>query len=401
MTNKFEYYLSSAAIYTEHGIKKNSYVHIQNGLIKDVSEVCAREIPTLDLTNHKICPGFIDLHVHGREGCDVMDASIASLQTISRSLCKYGVVGFVPTTVTSAWEQTLAAFAAIGGAAGKNLGGAQILGAYNEGLFFSEAHKGAHNNTFFLTLTKERIDDIFRASNSTLKIFALAPEIDGVMELIPYLTSLGVRVMLGHTNANWQQTCCALNAGASGGVHVFNGMSGIHHRDPGCAGALLMNEHAFVEVIADGVHLHPEILKLIYRLKGAQHIALISDCINAGGLTDGTYRLGELDINVEHGIARTQSGSLAGSTLTLNRAVSNMVNLTGIPEIDAIHMASLIPATFLGLNSSLGSIKSGKRACFAILNHQGDVDATIIDGELVFSKSTYISEWFEINVKGI
>ncbi|WP_371185623.1 hypothetical protein [Thalassotalea maritima] len=141
--------------------------------------------------------------------------------------------------------------------------------------------------------------------------------------------------MIGHANADCLQTCDALNAGACGGLHVFNGMRGIHHRDPGCAGAVLLDRNAYVEVIADGVHLHQGFLDLIYRLKGSEKMGLISDCIVAGGLDDGQYKLGMLDVNVSNGIARTLSGSLAGSTLTLEKAVNNMTTLAGIPKLDA------------------------------------------------------------------
>ena len=388
------YYLSAKSIYLEDQIKKNAFILVKNGIIAAIHDQPQVDIKVLELGNYKILPGLIDLHIHGRNGCDVMDAKLSSLETISTSLSEYGIVGFLATTVTSSWEKSLAAFSVIGEAAGKKVPGAQVLGAYNEGLFFSNEHKGAHNEQFFLTLTKERIDQIVKASNGSLKVLAMAPEVDGAADLIPYLKSLGVRVMLGHTNANWAQSCCALNAGASGGVHVFNGMSGIHHRDPGCAGAVLMDDEAFVEVIADGVHLHPAILKMIYRLKDAKKITLISDCINAGGLNDGTYRLGELDVKVEQGVARTLKGSLAGSTLTLNRAIENFVNLAGISEVDAINMASIVPAKFLGLSDSLGSIAVNKRACFAIADETGDVVGTILDGNLIFSKNDKISAFF-------
>ncbi len=388
------YYLSASRTYLEDQIKKNAFILVENGLISAIHEQPQSDIRVLDLGNYKILPGLIDLHIHGRNGCDVMDAKLSSLETISSSLSEYGIVGFLATTVTSSWEKSLAAFSVIGDAAIKKMPGAQVLGAYNEGLFFSNEHKGAHNEQFFLTLTKERIDQIYHASKGSLKVLAMAPEVDGAADLIPYLKSLGVRVMLGHTNANWAQTCCALNAGASGGVHVFNGMSGIHHRDPGCAGAVLMDDDAFVEVIADGVHLHPAILKMIYRLKGTKKITLISDCINAGGLSDGAYRLGELDVSVEKGVARTLKGSLAGSTLTLNRAIENYVSLAGISEVDAINMASIVPAKFLGMSDSIGSIAINKRACFAIADDTGDIAATIIDGDLVFSKNDNISEFF-------
>jgi len=200
--------------------------------------------------------------------------------------------------------------------------------------------------------------------------------------------------MLGHTNADHQQTCDALHAGACGGVHVFNGMKGIHHRDPGTAGAVLLDKDAYVEVIADGIHLHPAILEMIYRLKGSNKMGLISDCIVAGGLSDGIYRLGMLDVNVVDGVARTESGSLAGSTLTLEKAILNLITMAKIPPLEAVHMASLIPAEFLGVEASLGSIAVGKRACLTVVDNDYQVQATLVDGQLVYSKDSFPSNDF-------
>ncbi len=387
MTTNNSFYIKATKIFTEHGIKNNHYVLIENGLIKDITTTVKSSIEIQDFGEHHLMPGFIDMHIHGREGCDVMDAKLSSLDTISSSLAKHGVIGFLATTVTARWQQSLAAFKVIGEAANSTLSGAQVLGAYNEGLFFTDEHKGAHNSKFFLRLSKELIDEIYQATQGSLKVVALAPEFDDSKTMITYLDSLGVKVMLGHTNANYQQTIDALDAGACGGVHLFNGMSGIHHRDPGCAGAVLMDQNALAEVIADGVHLHPTILQLIYRLKGPEKMALISDCINAGGFDDGTYRLGELDVFVKNGVARTASGSLAGSTLTLDVAIQNLVNLTEIPLLEAVHMASLVPAKFLDLDKELGSIAVNKRACFVVVNDAFQVQATYIDGLPVYISS--------------
>ncbi|REL25571.1 N-acetylglucosamine-6-phosphate deacetylase [Thalassotalea euphylliae] len=379
------YYLKAAKIFTEQGILANHYLLIEQGKIAALESTVSQALPVFDLGDHHIMPGLLDLHIHGRDGCDIMDAKLASITTISRSLAKHGVVGFLGTTVTSTWQNTLAAFRCLGQAYQNQPDGALLLGAYNEGLFFTKDHKGAHDEQYFLPLTQDNVDAIINAAQGALKVVALAPELDNSSDIIRYLNSKGIRTMLGHTSANYQQTCDALHAGACGGVHVFNGMSGIHHREPGCAGAVLLNERAYVEVIADGVHLHPAILQLIYRLKGAKNMGLISDCINAGGLTDGKYRLGMLDVDVTNGIARTNSGALAGSTLTLEKAVANLIKLADIPVLDAIHAASLRPAEFLGVDHELGSIKAGKRACLAIVDSDFNVQATLIDGRLAFT----------------
>jgi len=384
-----KYYLQASQVYTETAIKEDYYVLINDGKIVDICQNPKDKCPVLALGDLQLLPGFLDLHIHGREGADVMDATPQAIETISRSLAKHGVVGFLATTVTSTWENTLAAFKNIGHCYQNQPSGAQVLGAYNEGLFFTEDHKGAHDEQYFLPLSKNNIDSIIIATQGALKVVALAPELPDSADIIRYLSAKGIKPMLGHTNANYQQTCDALHAGACGGVHVFNGMKGIHHRDPGCAGAVLLDNDAYVEVIADGVHLHHGILEMIYRMKGPKKMGLISDCIVAGGMDDGSYRLGMLDVDVTNGIARTKSGSLAGSTLTLESAVANLVNLTDVPKLEAVHMASLVPAEFLGVSDSLGSIAINKRACFVIIDDNFTVQATIIDGELIYKTNSF------------
>ena len=389
MSDPTHFYIRCARLFSEQGIQDDVFLEIQNGVLATVSHTPEHALPLLDVGELRVIPGLIDLHIHGREGCDVMDATPDAIDTISRSLGQHGVTGFLGTTVTSTWQQTLLAFKNLGEAFHQHQSGAQLLGAYNEGLFFCNEHKGAHNEEYFVPLNQENLDAIIKEANGALKVVALAPERQNSEQMIRYLRSQGIRVMLGHTNANWQQTRHALDAGACGGVHVFNGMRGIHHREPGCAGAVLLDPNALVEVIADGVHLHPAILDLIHRLKGKKRMALISDCINAGGLDDGQYRLGMMDVEVLEGVARTQSGSLAGSTLTLEKAVANLTNMTDIDPLDAIHMASLVPAEFLGLSHQIGSIRPGKQADLAIVNENYEVYATMVKGVFCFKHASF------------
>lgn len=387
--------IRAGEIYTEQGILKDHWLLVEQQKIVAISREPHIDWPQFDFPSLKMVPGMIDLHIHGRDGFDIMDGTDEAIDAISASLAKFGVTGFLGTTVTAKWDVTLEAYQAIGRARERQLPGAKILGAYNEGLFFSEAQKGAHNEKFFLPLTQERIDAIIDASKGSLKMFALAPELEDNMAMIPYLVEKNVVPMLGHTNANHEQTKEALRLGACGGVHVFNGMKGIHHRDPGCAGTLLMDKKALVEVIADGIHLHPLIMQMVLQLKGEEKVALISDCINAGGLADGQYRLGELDIVVEHGVARTLTNSLAGSTLTLNKAVKNMVELADVSFARAINMATSSPAKHIQLQESVGSIAVGKFADLVLMAEDCSVHGTIIDGKLCYHSpqlSTFISE---------
>lgn len=378
------HFIQPRRIFTPFGPIEQHVVVIKSGRFHSIIPCSEVEgditcFPQLDMW-----PGLIDLHIHGREGCDVIDAKLSSLETISTSLLKHGVTGFLATTVTTTWPQTIAAMEVIGKAHKQIMPGAQVLGGYSEGLFFSEKHKGAHNEAFFKPLDEALIDEMITAADGALKAVALAPEKANGVALTEYLTKHGIRVMLGHCDANYDETNAALAHGACGGVHVFNGMRGIHHREPGCAGALLLDSEAIVEVIADGIHLHPAILQLIYRLKGQEKMALISDCINAGGLTDGKYWLGEMEVMVKQGVAETLSGSLAGSTLTLEKAVKQLTQLTDIEQSEAINMASLVPATFLGIDNEQGSIEVGKIANYALIDDNFDVKHAGMLGMMVF-----------------
>lgn len=376
------YALRAATVVCEAEDRHGAVLSIEDGRIAAVGEAGGHNRP-IDLGDATIIPGMIDIHIHGRARRDVMDADPESLRVISASLARHGITGFLATTVTSGWQRTLDALSTVRASAEAQMPGARLLGAYSEGLFFNCTHKGAHNDAFFLPPTIERVDAMIEAAGGKLRVIALAPEIEGAMDVVRHAAAKGIKVVLGHTDASYDQARAALEAGASGGVHVFNGMRGIHHREPGCAGALLL-ERATVEVIADGAHLHPAILLLISRLKARDDILLISDCMCAGGLADGDYRLGETDVTVKDGIVRTGTGSLAGSTLTLDRAIVRMADEAGVPFRDAVHMASLSPARFLDLGDRLGSIAPGKAADLAILDADRRVRATIVGGELVY-----------------
>lgn len=372
----------AAIIIGEGQEHEQAWLVVRDGQIEAISAAPPQGAICIDLGAAIIAPGLIDVHIHGRESHDVMDGTPEALRAISRSLAVHGVTGFLATTVTSGWDRTLHALDLIGRLTGSEMPGARLLGAYSEGLFFSCKHKGAHNEAFFLPPTPARIDAMEAAARGALRVVALAPEIEGAMETLVHAAARGLRVVLGHTDATYDQTCAAIAAGAVGGVHLFNGMRGLHHREPGCAGALLL-EKCSVEVIADGVHLHPAILKLIARLKPAEDILLISDCMCAGGLPDGHYRLGETDVTMTDGVVRTDAGGLAGSTLTIDRAVVRLADTGEVGFAEAVRMASLYPARFAGVDGMLGSLAPGKRADLAIFEDGGRVVATLVDGKPV------------------
>ena len=383
------FFLKASEIFTEDSIKSDSYLKISGDKIISIGEKPEDQDSVIDLSSYRVVPGFIDLHIHGSGGHDVMDATYEALDAISATIAANGVTGFLGTTVTSTWDATLQAFENIKTACQKGLSGAELLGGYSEGLFFSERFKGAHAAEYFLEPTIERLDTMMKAAGGQLKLLAIAPELKGAIDAIQYLSQRRVKVMVGHTGATYEQTRQAFAAGAVGGVHIFNQMSGIHHRQPGAAGAVLHDKSIVAELIADGVHVDPIVMDLIYRLKGANKTALITDCICAGGLPDGKYNLGLIAVTVEKGVARTHTGALAGSTLSLNKAVANMINLVGVSPLDAVHMASLTPATLLDINHKVGSIKEGKYANLAVLDEHYNVVMTFVRGQTVYSKPVF------------
>ncbi len=380
------FYLKASEVYCEDGIQADTCIKVTDGKITGIGELPDTNDPVIDMTGARVIPGLIDLHIHGSAGADVMDATYDALNTISKHIAANGVTGFLGTTVTSTWEATLVALRNVRSSMDKGVEGAQLLGSYSEGLFFSERFKGAHAAEYFLKPTCERVDAMIAAGGGTLKSLAIAPEIEGALEVIRHLAGQGINVMIGHTGATYQQSVAAFEAGAVGGVHIFNQMLGLHHRQPGTVGAVLHHKDILAELIADGIHVDPVMLSMVYRLKGADKTALITDCMCAGGLSDGHYQLGQLMVTVKEGIARTDSGALAGSTLALNRGVTNMIELAEVPPLEAVHMASLTPATLLGIEQEVGSIKMGKRANLAVLGKDNSVLKTFVDGREVFSR---------------
>ncbi|MBD1556153.1 N-acetylglucosamine-6-phosphate deacetylase [Vibrio sp. S9_S30] len=338
----------------------------------------------VDLGQVNLLPGLIDTHVHGAKGCDVMDANHNSLNTMSEFFATQGVTAFVATTVTAPVAKIRAALAQVAQSKKQGVDGAEILGAYLEGPYFTSKHKGAHPTQWFRELSNEEIDDWISYSDNQLISFALAPEKKGAIEAIQYLRSQGIKVMLGHTDASFDQVQHALNAGANGIVHCYNGMRGLHHRDPGVVGAGLIHPDCYVEMIADGHHVHPAAIDVAHRCCSSR-LTLITDAMCASGMPDGEYTLGEYTVTMKDGVVKTDSGGLAGSTLTLNKAVYNIQQWLKLPLEKAWLMASLTPAKSLGIQDQLGTLDVGKRASMVALNSDCSITHTWVNGRLVFN----------------
>nr|WP_318470535.1 N-acetylglucosamine-6-phosphate deacetylase [Photobacterium leiognathi] len=368
-------------IFTPTGIAYNQYVIVNDGKIEAITETKPLDCDVTELEGQTLVPGFIDIHIHGRAGADVMDATPQALQTIADALPKTGVVAWVGTTVTAPWKDIINALQQVREFCQQpKQVGAKLLGSFLEGPYFTEAYRGSHPTQYLQAPSIAALAELKEVAGDSLIRVALAPEYQGSDEAIQWLTAEGIKTSIAHTSANFEQVTTAHQHGADCGVHLFNGMSGLHHREPGCAGAVLFHD-MLVELIADGIHVHPVMMQLAYRMKGYQQLALITDCMRAGGLSDGKYQLGAQMITVTNGEARTDDGSLAGSTCSLDQALRNMIMLAGVPEWEAVQMATSVPAKYVGIDDKLGFIKPGYNASFALLDPQFQIQATLIDGQ--------------------
>ncbi|PSW43180.1 N-acetylglucosamine-6-phosphate deacetylase [Photobacterium leiognathi subsp. mandapamensis] len=368
-------------IFTPTGIAYNQYVIVNDGKIEAITKTKPLDCDVTELEGQTLVPGFIDIHIHGRAGADVMDATPQALQTIADALPKTGVVAWVGTTVTAPWQDIINALQQVREFCQQpKQVGAKLLGSFLEGPYFTEAYRGSHPTQYLQAPSIAALAELKEVAGDSLIRVALAPEYQGSDEAIQWLTAEGIKTSIAHTSANFEQVTTAHQHGADCGVHLFNGMSGLHHREPGCAGAVLFHD-MLVELIADGIHVHPVMMQLAYRMKGYQQLALITDCMRAGGLSDGKYQLGAQMITVTNGEARTDDGSLAGSTCSLDQALRNMIMLAGVPEWEAVQMATSVPAKYVGIDDKLGFIKPGYNASFALLDPQFQIQATLIDGQ--------------------
>ncbi|HDY7764901.1 TPA: N-acetylglucosamine-6-phosphate deacetylase [Vibrio vulnificus] len=384
MASEQQHYRAQRILHGDHWLQDAVLSVDSQGNISAIAVYDPQQHRTVtDLGAVNLMPGLIDSHVHGSQGCDVMDATHASLNTMSRYFASLGVTAFVATTVTAPVAKIRSALAQVAKSKQQGVEGAEILGAYLEGPYFTEKNKGAHPTQWFRELAVEELDNWISYSDNQLLKVALAPEKEGALAAIRYLANQGISVMLGHTDASYQQVKLALDAGAKGVVHCYNGMRGLHHRDPGVVGAGLLHPECYVEMIADGHHVHPAAIEVAHRCCGSR-MTLITDAMCATGMPDGQYTLGEYQVEMKQGVVTTQEGGLAGSTLTLIEGVKNIQRWLNLPFEQAWLMASHTPAKSLGIQHQLGTLEVGKRASMVALGSDFSIDKTWVNGRLVF-----------------
>lgn len=328
-----------------------------------------------------VVPGFIDLHIHGAGGSDTMDASEEALERISKTVAQEGTVGFLATTMTQSENNIIKALTAINENEWQN--GARILGVHLEGPFISPDYAGAQPREYIVKPNVEQFIKYNTASGNRIKKVTVAPEVEGAEELIKYLKENGIIASLGHSNATAEDVNRAIVYGAESVTHTFNAQSPFKHRDIGVAGSAMLHDELFCEIIADGVHVSFDAIKLLIKNKPKDKITLITDAIRAKGLGDGESELGGQKVYVKDGQARLENGTLAGSVLKMNIAVKNMVERVGVPFTQAIDYATKNPAKQLGIYQDTGSISVGKRADFVVLDRDYNVIMTVVAGKIV------------------
>ena len=382
--------ISGNKIITPLKVIKNGIVIVDDGVIEYVGE----KEKAADLVSYNniyrgeyIVPGFIDIHCHGGNGYDTMDSTYEALREISKFKAKNGCTGFLATTVTSSIKDTVKALNNISEHSKQSPeGGTEILGVHLEGPFINVMQKGAQREDLIIPLSVEVMEKFIKESGGLIKIVTYAPELDTDFKFTSFLNDKEIIPSVGHSFADYETIISAIRFGLKSSSHIFNQMEGIHHREPGTVGAILTQENLFAEIIADCVHVHPAIINLLVRAKGVDKIILITDAMRAAGLQDGIYDLGGLKVMVKNSEARLESGNLAGSTLTMNRAVENMIEKVGINIKESVKMASLNPAQLLGLNKDRGSLTPGKRADIVVLDNNFNVVYTIKKGKVIYSK---------------
>ena len=361
-------------------------VGIEDGRIASLSSREAGELPAqariLDYPGATLAPAFFDVHIHGAAGHDAMEATPEALNAIGRFLALRGTGSYLATTVTAPLDATLRALSGLAKLIAQPPAPAQArpLGIHLEGPFLSHLKRGVQPPEHLLAPEIALFDRLYDAAEGHIRLMTLAPELPGAVELTAHATARGLRVSLGHSNATAAESRVAIAAGAVSATHAFNAMRALDHREPGILGVVLTDDSLFAELICDGIHTAPEIAKLWWKAKGPRRGILVTDSMSAAGMPDGVYRLGGFAVQVANGRAMAD-GVLAGSVLTLDRALANFVRFTGAPLELALRLVTVNPAAMTGLIDQTGSLAVGQAANFVAVDAAGKLVASIIDGK--------------------
>jgi N-acetylglucosamine-6-phosphate deacetylase len=342
----------------------------------------------VDARGKLVLPGFVDTHVHGSHGDDVTSSDAEGVRRVSRALPRFGTTAYAPTTVSASRDVLLRSIEACVAAADAPgaAGAAEIVGIHAEGPFINSRRKGAHAPEALRDPNPDECLEYVEAAAGRLKLMTLAPELPGGLELIRLLGERGVVASLGHSEADYDTALAAIDAGASRATHLYNAMPPLHHRSPGLTAACLNEPGIRAEIILDGIHVAPEMARLAAKSKGRDGLILVTDAVGAVGCPEGVHALGGLEVLVRGELCTLLDGTtIAGSMLTMNRAVGNGVRVVGLDLVDAVYAASYLPALSCGLADRKGSLDAGKDADVTVLNADFSVHLTLCGGEVGYS----------------
>lgn len=375
--------ITAEALFDGTRLTRHPVVVVEDGRIASVSAREAAELPrdgeVLDFPGATLGPAFFDVHIHGAAGHDVMDAAPQFPETMGRFLASRGTGAYLATTVTAPLDRTLKAVSALAKVVeeGPVIGQARPIGIHLEGPFLSHAKRGVQPAEHLLAPDIATFDRLYDSAEGHVRLMTLAPELPGAAELTAHARARGVRVSVGHSNATAAETRASIAAGASSATHTFNAMRPLDHREPGILGVVLTEKALFSELICDGIHTAPEMVRLWWQTKGADRAILVTDAMSAAGMPDGEYMLGGFPVQVSDGRA-TARGVLAGSILTLDRALENFVRFAGAGVDQGLRLLTANPAAMLGIAD--GALTAGAYANLVAVSADGRLLASFVNG---------------------
>lgn len=365
-----------------------------------VEDGCISRIESLSVKDHErfpamhrfpdaiLVPAYVDIHIHGCAGHDVMEATPEALRAIGAYLASRGVGAYFPTTVTSARDQMMRSLAGLAAQIGRDNPyiGATPVGIHLEGPFLSHKKRGVHTDALLEAPSIALFDRFWQAAEGKISLMTIAPELPGAPELISHATALGVRCSMGHSDARVFEAEIGFAAGARSATHTFNAMRAIDHREPGLAAYVLDKQPLFAEIICDGIHVDPMMVRLLFKSKDEDRVILVTDGISATGMPDGTYLLGDVVVEVHDGRC-TSNGTLAGSVLTLDHGVRNLMEFTGSNLKRAVTAASRNPSTLMGIDDKWGSLQVGHPANITVLSRSAEVIDTFLAAQQTLTEN--------------
>jgi len=360
-------------------------VLVEDGKLVSISTRATSETPTetqlIDFAGATLAPAFFDVHIHGAAGHDVMEATPEALRAVGSFLASRGTGNFLATTVTAPLDKTLRSLEGLAKLLAEPVapGVAKPIGIHLEGPFLSHLKRGVHPTELLLSPDIDIFDKMFEAAEGRVRLMTIAPELPGAAELARHATGRGVRVSIGHSNATAAETRAVIAAGATSATHTYNAMRPLDHREPGILGVVITTDELFAELICDGIHTAPELVRLWWSAKGHERAILVTDAMSATGMPDGDYQLGGLPVRVANGKAM-MNGVLAGSVLTLDRALKNFLHFTGATLEQGLRLLTANPAAMTGLNENVGTFAVGQSADFVAVDAAGKLIGSVVGG---------------------